>query len=124
MEKYKRKHNPALTLRGKELRKSMTAQERKLWHLFLKDFPVRFLRQKVIDRFIADFYCASAKIVIELDGSQHFEDTAVAYDEERTAVLEGFGLKIIRFTNLEVDRQFAEVCEKIYNEVMQRTNPP
>jgi len=115
-----RKHNSALTNRAKELRKSMTAQERKLWNLFLKDYPKRFLRQKVIDRFIVDFYCASAKLVIELDGGQHFEEDTVAYDSERTTILEGFGLGVIRFTNFEVDTNFDTVCRRIHAEIVKR----
>ena len=114
-----RKHNPELTLHAKKLRKSMTEQERKLWYLFLKDYSVRFLRQKVIDQFIVDFYCASAKLVVELDGSQHFEDDALTYDDRRTAVLEGFGLNVLRFMNFEIDRHFEAVCEKIHAEVEQ-----
>jgi len=102
----------------------MTEQERKLWYLFLKNYPVRFMRQKVIDQFIVDFYCASAKLVIELDGNQHFEEAAIAYDNERTAVLEGFGLSLLRFTNKEVDLNFKSVCEKIRDEVTQRRTPP
>ena len=120
----KRKHNPNLTPRAKELRKAMTEQERKLWHLFLKNYPVRFLRQKIVDRFIVDFYCAAVKLVVELDGSQHFGDPAIAYDTERTYILNEYGLDVIRFTNHEVDRHFTLVCEKIHNEVKSRKNPP
>ena len=116
----KRKHNPALSPRARELRKPMTDQERKLWYLFLRGFPVRFLRQKVVDRFIVDFYCAKAKLVIELDGSQHFDDANITYDKDRTAILNGFGLDVIRFTNLEIDRQFDAVCEQIRIEVTRR----
>ena len=115
-----RKHNSELTPHAKELRKAMTEQERKLWYLFLKDCPVRFLRQKVIGQFIVDFYCASAKLVVELDGSQHFEEDAITYDNKRSVALEKFGLDVIRFSNFEVDRYFEAVCEKIYAEVMQR----
>jgi very-short-patch-repair endonuclease len=113
-----RKHNPTLTSRAKELRKAMTEQERKLWNLFLKNYPVRFLRQKVIDLFIVDFYCASAKLAIELDGSQHFEEKAAAYDNQRTAGLWGKGIDVIRFTN----RDFGAVCERIDDEVRRRMN--
>jgi len=120
----KRKHNPVLTPRAKELRKPMTEQERKLWYLFLKDYPVRFLRQKVIDRFIVDFYCSSAKLVIELDGSQHLEEDAVVYDNERTVILKEFGLDVLRFTNREIDMQFGLVCEKIHDEIMRRKQFP
>ena len=116
----KRKHNPNLTPNAKALRKSMTEQELKLWYLYLREFPVRFLRQKVIDRFIVDFYYARAKLVVELDGSQHFEREAILYDEERTSMLNGFGLEVIRFTNLEVNKTFDLVCEQIHAEVMRR----
>jgi len=118
-----KKHNPELTPRARELRKSMTKQERRLWYQYLRKFPVRFLRQKVIGWFIVDFYCAAAKLVIELDGSQHFDGSAIAYDNERTEVLRAYGLDVIRFTNYEVDRYFPEVCEKIQSEVLQRMNP-
>jgi len=99
----------------------MTDHERKLWYLFLKDYPIRFLRQKVIDNFIVDFYCAKAKLVVELDGSQHFEKEASVYDKERTAVLNGHGLHVIRFTNREVDQEFRAVCDAIDAEVTRRT---
>jgi very-short-patch-repair endonuclease len=102
----------------------MTEQEKKLWYLFLKGYPIRFLRQKVMDRFIVDFYCASAKLVIELDGRQHCEEDAVIYDNERSAILEGLGLRVIRFANLAVDRHFEAVCKKIHAEVMSRAASP
>ena len=102
----------------------MTKQERKLWHLFLKDYPVRFLRQKVIDRFIVDFYCASAKLVVELDGGQRFEEDALVYDSERTAVLEKFGLMVMRFTNKDIDVDFKSVCEVIDKYISLGRNPP
>ena len=119
-----RKHNPSLTPRAKELRKSMTEQEKKLWYFFLRHYPVRILRQKVIDNFIVDFYCSQAKLVIEIDGSQHFEEAGMAYDNERTAVLNGYNLDVIRFTNYEVNTQFKEVCEKIDYEIKKRIPIP
>ena len=117
----KRKSNFKLTLRARELRETMTEQERKLWHLFLKEYNVRFLRQRVLGTFIVDFYCAKAKLVVEIDGSQHFKGNAVAYDKERTALLKGFDLKVIRFTNKEINENFKAVCEKIDLEVRERT---
>jgi very-short-patch-repair endonuclease len=107
-----RKHNKTLTPKAKALRKNMTPQERKLWYEFLRTYPVRFLRQKVIGRFVADFYCAKAKLVIELDGSQHYTED-VRYDEKRTKILEAYGLKVIRFYNGDVDRNFLGVCQII-----------
>jgi len=118
-----RKHNTNLTPRAKELRKSMTEQERKLWYLFLRNYPVRFLRQKVIGRFIVDFYCAAASLAVELDGSQHFDKAAIVYDNKRTSALKEYGLDIIRFSNHDVDRRFAAVCESIHHEVILRMNP-
>ena len=106
-------HNSSLTPRAQELRKNMTPQERKLWYLFLKNHPVRFMRQKVRGRYITDFYCAKANLVIEVDGSQHFEEEALAYDEERTGYLNHIGLRVLRFTNQQVDHEFAEVCATI-----------
>jgi len=119
-----RKHNSDLTPRAKELRKSMAEQERKLWYLFLRNYPVRFLRQKVIDCFIVDFYCAAAKLVVELDGSQHFDEPVISYDNERENILKGYGLDVIRFANNDVVRQFRAVCDSIHYEVMLRINPP
>ena len=84
----------------------MTKEERHLWYDFLRSYPVRFSRQKVLGYYIADFYSAQAKIIIELDGSQHYADDQRAKDEERTAFLEGYGLKVIRIPNIEVNRNF------------------
>lgn len=113
---YQRKLIP----RAKELRRDMTPQERHLWYDFLKDYPVRFQRQKAIDSFIIDFYCASAKLMIELDGSQHFSAQGLAYDEERSAVLSKYGLAVLRFTNTEIEKQFDVVCQRIHQEVEDR----
>ena len=114
------KYNSELIPRAKELRKNMTPHERKLWYLFLRTYPVRFQRQKTIDSFIADFYCAKARLVIELDGSQHYEAQGLAYDAERTAILEGYGLKVLRFSNADVDTNFSSVCEQIDSAVKER----
>ena len=90
------KHNKELVPFAKELRKKMTKEERHLWYDFLRGYPVSFLRQKVIGKFIVDFYCAEAKLVIELDGSQHGEAEAIEYDSERTAFLKNYGLTVLR----------------------------
>ena len=103
--------------RAKELRKNATRQENHLWYDFLRTYPVRFQRQKTIGSFIADFYCHSAKIVIELDGSQHYTEQGMRYDTERSAVLEKYGIKVIRFSNRDVDQNFSAVCERIHSEV-------
>ena len=99
--------------RARNLRKNATKQENHLWYDFLRTYPVRFQRQKTIGSYIVDFYCHSAKLVIELDGSQHFSEAATAYDAARTQFLEQQGLKVLRFTNLDVDRHFESVCGMI-----------
>lgn len=106
--------------RAKKLRKNATRQEQHLWYDFLSSYPVRFQRQKTVNRFIVDFYCHKARLVIELDGSQHYEDQGIAYDQERDAILAGMGLKILRFSNLEVDRAFSAVCTVIDQTVQER----
>ena len=109
-----------LTERAQALRREMTPQERKLWYQFLRQYPVKVYRQRVIDHFIADFYCAKAKLVIELDGSQHYTEQGKAYDEERSQILNLYDLEVLRFTNLELDQQFDAVCEVIDREVKAR----
>ena len=107
------KHNKQLVPFAKQLRKEMTKEERHLWYDFLRTYPVRFSRQKVLGKYIADFYSAEAKLVIELDGSQHYEDSNVVKDAERSAFLEEYGLTIIRIPNNEITRNFRGVCEYI-----------
>ena len=113
------KHNKQLVPFAKQLRKEMTKEERHLWYDFLRPHPIRFSRQKVLGKYIADFYSAEAKLVIELDGSQHYEDVKVEKDAERTAFLEGYGLTMIRIPNNEVNRNFRGVCEYIDDVVKQ-----
>ena len=107
------KHNKRLVPFAKQLRKEMTKEERHLWYDFLRSYPVRFSRQKILGKYIADFYSAEAKIVIELDGSQHYEAENTEKDAERTAFLESYGLRIIRIPNNEISRNFRGVCEYI-----------
>ena len=106
-------YNTALVARAKELRKNMTLAEKKLWYSYLKNFKFKVLRQRPIDHFIVDFYCPSLKLVIEIHGDTHFTDEGKAYDKERTARLESYGLKVIRFTNSQVLRNFEAVCEQL-----------
>ena len=113
------KHNKQLVPLAKQLRKEMTKEERHLWYDFLRSYPVRFSRQKVLGKYIADFYSAEAKIVIELDGSQHYENRNVENDTVRTAFLEGYGLTVIRIPNNEVNRNFQGVCAYIDASVKQ-----
>ena len=98
---------------AKNLRKSATTQEKKLWYDFLSKYEPRFQRQKAIDHFIADFYCHKAKLVIEIDGSQHNTEKGMQTDAFRTEILEGYDLKVIRFTNQQIDKCFRDVCEYI-----------
>ena len=109
------KHNKQLVPFSKQLRKEMTKEERHLWYDFLRAYPVRLSRQKVLGKYIADFYSAQAKLVIELDGSQHYQAENKEEDGERVTFLEGYGLKILRIPNNEVNRNFRGVCEYIDN---------
>ena len=113
------KHNKQLVPFAKQLRKEMTKEERHLWYDFLRTHPVRFSRQKILGKYIADFYSAEAKLVIELDGSQHYQDGNAEKDAERSAFLEGYGLTVIRIPNNEVTRNFRGVCEFIDTTVRQ-----
>ena len=107
-------YNRNLVPKAKELRKNMTAAERKLWYECLRGFPFRVLRQRPINNFIVDFYCAKLKLVIEVDGDSHFTVEAQAKDKERTDILQGYGLTVIRFTNDDVLNNLEGVCETIY----------
>ena len=98
---------------AKNLRKNATPQEKRLWYDFLSKYEVRFQRQKAIDNFIADFYCHKAKLIIEVDGTQHYTEEGFQKDEFRTEILEGYDLKIIRFTNRQINTNFAGVCAYI-----------
>ena len=102
----RRKHNSELTANARTLRKNMTKEERHLWYDFLKDYPVRFLRQKVIDNYIVDFYCHQARLIIELDGSQHYEPDGLLKDKIRTKKFEQRNLTVLRIPNNEVNYNF------------------
>ena len=114
------KYNKKLNSNAEKLRKNMTDQERKLWYLFLKEYPIRILRQKIIHNSILDFYCAKAKLGIEIDGSQHYTEEGILHDKERTSIIKSEGIEIIRFSNLEINKQFKSVCEYIDNEITKR----
>jgi len=108
---YNRKMKP----RAQEMRKNATPQENKLWYMFLRKHKCPFTRQKTIDNYIVDFLCPSKKLIIELDGSQHYTVDGLEYDQIRTDLLESMGLHVIRFTNAEIDNSFAKVCAVIQN---------
>ena len=105
--------NSEMLPRCKELRKSMTKQERRLWYEFLRDYPIKIYKQRSIDRFIVDFYCSRAHIAIEVDGGQHYSPDGMQYDSERSAVLARYGVTVIRITNEDVDNRFTTVCEQL-----------
>lgn len=114
------KKNGNMLTTAKMLRKNMTPHERKLWYMFLRNYPVKIYKQRIIESFIVDFYCASARLVIEIDGSQHFSEQGIKYDKERSAVIEAYDLKVLRFTNYDVDTAFNAVCETIDSEIKLR----
>ncbi len=109
MKKYNKNNIPL----AKNLRKNMTPWERKLWYDFLRDYPLRFQRQKAIGNYIADFYCAKARLIIELDGGGHYLPEQIKSDELRTKELESMNLTILRICNLDIDRNFCGVCEYV-----------
>ena len=98
---------------ARRFRKAMTREEGILWRCYLRKYPVRFYRQYAIGRYIADFYCRKAKLVIEIDGSQHFMEDGEAYDQRRTAYMERFGIQVLRFKNKEILSNLYGVCEYI-----------
>ncbi|MBR1968791.1 MAG: endonuclease domain-containing protein [Clostridia bacterium] len=114
-----RKYNKSIVPFAKELRKNMTKEERRLWYDFLKNYPIKFTRQKVLGKYIVDFYCARANLVVELDGSQHYKNAGLINDERRTEYLAQYGIKVIRISNLDVLRNFEGVCMHIDNVVKQ-----
>lgn len=105
-----RERNVKLVPVAKNNRKNMTHQERQLWYCYLSEHRLHWQRQRVISGVIVDFYCHAAKLVIEIDGKQHYTEQGIAYDTERTKVLEGYGLKVLRYTNQQLVDNFQEVC--------------
>ncbi len=108
-----KEYNKANIPLAKTLRKNMTPWERKLWYEFLRNYPIRFQRQKAIGNYIVDFYCAKAKLVIELDGGGHYTAEQITKDNTRTQELESMNLTVLRICNLDIDRNFYGVCEYI-----------
>ena len=106
-------YSSSLVSNARTLRRNMTRQERKLWYEFLRFYPVKFYRQRPIGNYIDDFYCHAAKLVIELDGSQHYNEEGIDYDQARSAAIEQHGLTVVRFPNNEIDQNFAGVCLRI-----------
>ena len=105
---------------SRDLRRNMTGEERHLWYDFLKTLPMPVNRQRVIGQYIADFYISSAKIVIELDGSQHFEDEGLRKDAERDKCFEKMGILVLRYSNYDIKNSFDVVCQDILNNITDR----
>ena len=119
MEQIPLKKNNKLLNVARILRRNMTRQEKHLWYDFLRYYPVKIYKQRIIDDFIADFYCHSARLVIELDGSQHYTNQGKAHDETRAEILERYGIYVLRFSNKDVNDNFEGVCrmiDKVINE--------
>ena len=115
------RRNPDLVSNAKSLRKEMTKEERHLWYDYLRNHPVKFRRQAVMGKYIVDFYCAKARLVVELDGSQHYEPQNQSADQIRTEYLEKIGVMVLRIANSEVTGNFRGVCEYIDHLVQTRT---
>ena len=106
---------------AKKLRENMTWAEKKLLEQLSKNrLGVRFKAQHPLSLYIVDFYCHRAKLIIEIDGDVHFNVEAQKADEERTRIIEGFGLKIIRFPNEEIFRNMKEVIAEIAKQINER----
>ena len=119
------KRNSDLTSNARALRREMTKAEKHLWYDFLSRYTVRFQRQKVLGRYIADFYCADAKLVVEVDGPDHDEPQEKDYDQRRTAFLrQTYGLEIMRVGNYDVLYHFKETCDAIHVTVQKRLGNP
>ena len=105
--------NSNLLQHARRLRREMTKEERHLWYDFLRDYPIKIYKQKIVGNYILDFYCKKANLAIELDGSQHYDGAGREYDEKRTAYLQELGIHVFRISNLDVTRNFRGVCEAI-----------
>ena len=114
---------PAYIPLAKTLRKNMTPWEGKLWYHFLQKYPVRFQRQKVLGNYIVDFYCAKAQLALELDGGEHYTAEQIEKDRQRTSELERMHVTVMRICNLDVDQNFAGVCEAVDQTVQNRLHP-
>ena len=105
---------------AQELRKNATKQENHLWYDFLREFRPRFTRQRIVGGYILDFFCPKVMLAVELDGSHHYEQRQMEYDNERTIFLNQFGIEVLRIPNADIDQNFGEVCNKIKEVVVSR----
>ena len=124
MEQASLKKNNKLLNIARILRRNMTRQEKHLWYDFLRYYPVKVYKQRIIDDFIVDFYCHSARLAIELDGSQHYTNQGKAQDEARTEILERYGIHVLRFSNKDIDDNFSGVCQMIDMVIRERIVTP
>ena len=122
MKQLSIKKNDELLNIAKILRRNMTRYEKHLWYDFLQHYPIKIYKQRIIDDFVADFYCHQARLVIELDGSQHYTVKGKIHDEERTEIFEKYGLAVLRFSNKEIDEKFEGVCYVIDKTIKERIN--
>lgn len=120
MDKANVKKNPDLLNNARELRRNMTPQEKHLWYDFLQHYPVKMYKQRIVDNYIADFYCHAARLVIEIDGAQHYSAEGRSYDEKRTKALKRYGIEVLRFTNRDIDLRFRGVCYIIDKTIKER----
>lgn len=115
--------NPSLKSAAQKLRRDMTREERRLWYDFLKTLPINAHRQKVIGPYIVDFYLSRADLVIELDGSQHYEPEHRQLDRERDAYLTSLGLTVLRYSNQDIHENFPAVCQDILTHISSAETP-
>ena len=116
--------NNDLLNKARQLRQTMTKQEKHLWYDFLRHYPIKIYKQRIIDNFIVDFYCHQARLVIEVDGSQHYTPDGKSYDKMRTEILERYNLSVLRFVNNDIDNNFKGVCYLIDKTIKERTLSP
>lgn len=116
--------DPQSLKNSRTLRKNATKEENHLWYDFLRNYPIRFHRQYVIDQYIVDFFCPKARLIVELDGSQHYTtNEAVQYDTARTKHLEAYGFMVLRYSNLDIHQRFRNICEDIDYHIIERLKP-
>ena len=96
----------------------MTKEERHLWYDYLKLLPITVNRQKVIGHYIVDFYIASSKLVIEIDGTQHYQQNGIKSDSIRDCYLNNLGLTVLRYSNYDINANFEGVCQDIEKHIV------
>ena len=127
MNKIQPNRNKKLINIAKILRRNMTKQERHLWYDFLQQYPIKIYKQRIIENYVVDFYCHRARLVIELDGSQHYTEKGAYNDSKRTKELEKYGIYVLRIYNTQIDEQFEDVCnyiDDIIKERIEGLSPP